>query len=154
MRHFVACEKCPPRCSASARLLGLPAVPRPGQRRCYALVPFRQAPPRPATPRLSCNNRVAKPAQRLTPPIQAGDNAKITTGARRLTLRNRKNEKKEEKDNYTRKEFSRSSFIRTFTLPSNVVEDNITAGYKDGLLSIELKKSDKELPAKKQIKVS
>ena len=83
------------------------------------------------------------------------DDFKITTENGLLTISaETKCEKNEEKDNYTRKEFSRSSFIRTFTLPSNVVEDNITAGYKDGLLSIELKKSDKELPAKKQIKVS
>src|SRR5665213_2699611 len=43
-------------------------------------------------------------------------------------------EQNEEKDNYTRREFSCSSFVRTFTLPENVVEDDINARYNDGLL--------------------
>lgn len=59
----------------------------------------------------------------------------------------------EKKNNYTRQEFSCSSFARTFALPDNIMEDKITASYHDGLLSVDLKKSNKSLPSKKQIKV-
>jgi len=63
-------------------------------------------------------------------------------------------EKKEEKDNYLRQEFSRSSFTRTFSLPDDVEEEKINARYEDGVLTVELKKSAKALPAKKEIKVN
>lgn len=61
--------------------------------------------------------------------------------------------KDEENENYTRKEFSCSSFSRTFSLPDNVVEDKIKATYHHGLLTIDLKKSGKTLTAKKEVKV-
>jgi len=79
---------------------------------------------------------------------------KITTEDRFLTISAETSaEKNEEKDNYTRKEFSCSSFTRTFNLPENVEEDNINAKYRDGLLSIELKKSKKSVVPKKEVKV-
>ncbi|MDR3697409.1 Hsp20/alpha crystallin family protein [Mucilaginibacter sp.] len=79
---------------------------------------------------------------------------KITTENGLLTISAETTaEKNEEKENYTRKEFSCSSFMRTFTLPENVVEGDITAKYRDGLLDIELKKSGKSLVAKKEVKV-
>lgn len=59
----------------------------------------------------------------------------------------------EEKDSYTRREFSCASFTRTFTLPENVKEDDINAKYKDGLLVIELRKTGKGLSSKKEVKV-
>lgn len=62
-------------------------------------------------------------------------------------------EEKEENENYTRREFSSSSFSRTFNLPENVEEDNIKANYQDGLLKIEVKKSGKSTPAKKEVKI-
>jgi len=62
-------------------------------------------------------------------------------------------EKNEEKENYTLREFSCSSFTRTFNLPQNVEQDNINAKYRDGLLSIELKKSKKKVAPKKEVKV-
>lgn len=82
------------------------------------------------------------------------DEFKITTEDGLLTISAETSaEKNEEKENYTRKEFSSSSFTRTFNLPDNIVEDNITANYQDGLLKIELKKSDKKLAPKKEVKV-
>ena len=62
-------------------------------------------------------------------------------------------EKNEDKDNYTRREFSCSSSTRTFTLPENVHEDHINAKYQDGLLSIELKKEEKSAANKKEVKI-
>ena len=55
-----------------------------------------------------------------------------------------KEEKGEDKDNYTRKEFSYGSFNRSFQLPESVNEDNITAKCKNGVLQLKIAK--KELP--------
>jgi HSP20 family protein len=63
-------------------------------------------------------------------------------------------EQEEDQGDYTRREFSRSSFRRTFSLPDNVVEDDISASYQDGLLKLALKKSDKSISAKKQVLIS
>lgn len=55
-----------------------------------------------------------------------------------------KNETEEEKDGYKRKEFSYSSFCRSFYIPENVNRDKIGASYKDGILNIELPKIEEE----------
>lgn len=58
-----------------------------------------------------------------------------------LTISSEKKEEKEEKEKeYTRKEFSYSSFSRSFTLPENANEDNISANYADGILKLEVAK--------------
>ncbi|AKA34118.1 MAG: molecular chaperone Hsp20 [Muricauda sp.] len=62
---------------------------------------------------------------------------------------NREDETKEE--NYTRKEFSYSSFRRSFTLPESVNEDNINATYVDGILRLTLPKKEEALPKPKRM---
>ncbi|MDO3643639.1 MAG: Hsp20/alpha crystallin family protein [Mucilaginibacter sp.] len=83
------------------------------------------------------------------------DDFKIATenGVLTISAETHKDEK-EETENYTRREFSSSSFTRTFTLPENVDEDHISANYNNGLLEIELKKTGKTVAAKKEIKVA
>lgn len=54
----------------------------------------------------------------------------------------KKAESSEEKDNYTRKEFSYGSFSRSWTLPDNVKEEDIVANYKDGILNVNLPKRE------------
>jgi HSP20 family protein len=66
----------------------------------------------------------------------------------------KKEEKVEEEKNYTRKEYSHESFCRSFRLPENVKEDMIMAGYEDGMLKLTLPKTNVEVKAKKEIKVS
>lgn len=53
-----------------------------------------------------------------------------------------KEEKSEEKDNYTRREFNYSSFSRSFTLPDIVDAEKISAEYKDGILNITIPKKE------------
>ncbi len=55
-----------------------------------------------------------------------------------------KNESEEEKDGYKRKEFSYSTFCRSFYIPENVNRDKIGTSYKDGILNIELPKMEEE----------
>lgn len=82
------------------------------------------------------------------------DDFKVETENGILTISAEKEgEKKEDKENYTRQEFSYASFTRTFNLPDDVIEDNINANYHDGILTLELKKSGKQFTVKKEIKV-
>ncbi len=67
----------------------------------------------------------------------------------------KKEESKEEKKNYTRREYSYNSFSRSFTLPDNSSPDKINAKYENGVLHISLPKKEVTVskPAK-EIKVS
>lgn len=63
-------------------------------------------------------------------------------------------EKSEEKDSFTRKEFSYNSFTRSFTLPQTVNADKIDATYNDGILKLSIpKKEETKLLPKKEIKI-
>jgi HSP20 family protein len=55
---------------------------------------------------------------------------------------------------YTRREYSYNSFTRSFRLPENVNDENISAAYKDGILNIELPKTSAEVKASKEIAIS
>jgi HSP20 family protein len=58
-----------------------------------------------------------------------------------LTISSEQKEEKEEKEKeYTRREFSYSSFTRSFTLPENANEDEVKANYADGILKLEVAK--------------
>lgn len=66
-----------------------------------------------------------------------------------------KNETEENKDGYKRKEFSFSSFCRSFYIPENVNRDKIEANYKDGVLAVALPKQKEEKnKITRQIKIS
>jgi HSP20 family protein len=63
-------------------------------------------------------------------------------------------EKKEEKDNYTRQEFNFSSFSRAFSLPENADENKISAKYDSGVLKITVQKTaGNNAPETKKINV-
>ena len=63
-------------------------------------------------------------------------------------------EKSKEKKNYTRQEFRSDSFTRSFELPDNVSEANISAKYNEGLLTIELPKSKATSSKKKTTEIA
>jgi HSP20 family protein len=78
----------------------------------------------------------------------------ISLNDRILTISSEKKEEKEEKEGekITRREFSYSSFQRSFQLPDDVKEEDISASYEDGLLKIVLPKSS-TVPAAKGKKI-
>jgi HSP20 family protein len=51
-----------------------------------------------------------------------------------------KEEKLNEGEKFTRKEFTHSSFKRSFTLPKTILQDKIGAAYENGILNITLPK--------------
>jgi HSP20 family protein len=63
-------------------------------------------------------------------------------------------ERKEENNGYTRKEFGSYSFCRSFRVPENVNSDKISATFKNGVLEISLPKSEDEKKINKVIKIS
>lgn len=73
-----------------------------------------------------------------------------------LTISCEKEENIEEKElKFTRKEFSYTSFSRSFTLPEEVNREKIEALYKDGVLTLVLPKKEdvKKIAATKHIAV-
>lgn len=59
----------------------------------------------------------------------------------------KKDENFEEKDAYSRKEFSYTSFTRKFNTPKDIVDsDRIEANYENGILNITIPKQEKAKP--------
>ena len=80
---------------------------------------------------------------------------KIKLDNQLLTISSEKKEEKEEsKENFTRKEFTYNSFSRSFTLPKTIVFDKIKADYKDGVLVVKLPKKEEEAKLTREIKIS
>ncbi len=57
-----------------------------------------------------------------------------------------KSENEDSNDNYTRREFSYSSFKRSFNLPDTIQDDAIEAKYEDGVLRLTLPKKEEAKP--------
>jgi HSP20 family protein len=83
----------------------------------------------------------------LAVPGMKKEDFKIDLDGNMLTISSEKKEEKEEKDEkFTRKEYSFSSFSRSFTVPDDIEADKIAASYKDGVLELKLPKKE---PVKK-----
>lgn len=72
-----------------------------------------------------------------------------------LTVSAEKREEKEQKqDNYTRREFGFTSFSRAFNLPVNTNDEDVQARYEDGILKLTIsKKEEPQGKLKKAIQV-
>ena len=67
----------------------------------------------------------------------------------------KKNETKEETSKFTRKEFSYSTFSRTFTMPDHVATEQISAEYINGVLKLTLpKKVEAKTKAVREVVIS
>jgi HSP20 family protein len=71
------------------------------------------------------------------------DDFKIELEGNVITICSEKEGKKEEKEErFTRKEYSYSSFSRSFSLPEDVKRESIEARYEDGVLKIMLPRKE------------
>ena len=71
-----------------------------------------------------------------------------------LTLRGeRKSDSKDDKVNYQRRERIYGAFSRSFTLPSTVEQEKISAEFKEGILQVSLPKKEETKPKQITIKV-
>jgi HSP20 family protein len=91
----------------------------------------------------------------LSAPGLKKDDFKVEIDDGRLVVSCEKEEEKKDEDkNYRRREFSYSSFCRTFELPDNAAEDKINATYADGILEVSIPKKEVTVSKpKKEIKV-
>lgn len=55
--------------------------------------------------------------------------------------------------NYSKREYSYSSFVRSFTLPESADESNIEASYTDGILRIDIAKREEAKAVRRQIEI-
>ncbi len=70
-----------------------------------------------------------------------------------LSIRGEKKTIEDEKgDTWHRREFRYGSFVRSFSLPSDMKSDEAEASFKDGVLSITIPKEEKALHRKIEIK--
>lgn len=63
------------------------------------------------------------------------------------------NEQQDNQKNYSKREFSYSSFVRSFTLPESADDNNINATYTDGILSIDIAKREEAKVMRRQIEI-
>lgn len=88
----------------------------------------------------------------LSAPGKVKENFNIDIENDMLTISSEFSEHKtEEEGKYTRKEFSHSSFRRSFTLPESVKDDDIKATYENGILKISIPKRVESLPRPKRL---
>jgi HSP20 family protein len=72
-------------------------------------------------------------------------NLKIEVKDEILTISaEQREEKQENPEGYKRREFSYSSFCRSFYLPEDVNGEKISATYRDGILNVEIPKLEEE----------
>lgn len=77
-------------------------------------------------------------------------NVEIDNGLMTISAE-QKSEDTRSDENYTRREFSYTSFKRSFSLPKTVNADQINASYEDGVLKFVLPKREEALPKPKRL---
>jgi HSP20 family protein len=82
------------------------------------------------------------------------EDVKVTIDNGVLTIRGeRKQEKEEEGKKFHRVERYYGSFTRSFTLPDNVDETKVKASFKDGMLNLQIEKTEIIKPKTIEVKV-
>jgi HSP20 family protein len=82
------------------------------------------------------------------------ENVKVTVHNGVLTIQGeRKDEKEEKEKKFLRVERYYGRFTRSFTLPDNVDETRISASFKDGMLNLQLQKTEEAKPKSIEVKV-
>jgi len=82
------------------------------------------------------------------------EDVKVTVDNGVLAIRGERKQEKEEKGKkFHRVERYYGSFTRSFTLPDNVDESKIKASFKDGMLNLEIQKTEKAKPKVIEVKV-
>ncbi|HEY4326057.1 MAG TPA: Hsp20/alpha crystallin family protein [Mucilaginibacter sp.] len=69
-----------------------------------------------------------------------------------ISVEQRRDNKSEEK-NYSKREYSYSSFVRAFTLPESADDNRIVATYIDGILKVDIAKKEEAKLVSRQIEI-
>ncbi|SFC09255.1 HSP20 family protein [Parapedobacter composti] len=87
------------------------------------------------------------------PGLDKGD-FKINVDGDVLTISGEKKvENAEENKKYSKREYSYTSFTRSFTLPDSIDHNQISANYKDGVLRVDIAKKEEAKIASRLIEV-
>lgn len=90
----------------------------------------------------------------LAAPGLAKDDFKINVNGDVLTISaEKKSESKDENTKYSKREYSYTSFTRSFTLPDGIDHHGIDANYKDGVLNVAVGKKEEAKVASRLIEV-
>jgi HSP20 family protein len=82
------------------------------------------------------------------------EDVKVTVDNGVLTIRGERKQEKEEKGKkFHRVELYYGIFTRSFTLPDNVDETKVTASFKDGMLNLQIPKTEEAKPKAIEVKV-
>ena len=65
----------------------------------------------------------------------------------------RRNENTNEQKNYNKREYSYTSFVRSFTLPDSADYNRIEASYTDGVLKVDIAKKEEAKAVTRQIEI-
>lgn len=83
------------------------------------------------------------------------DDVKVSIEDGVVSIQGERNQEKEEKDKkFHRVERSYGSFMRAFSLPTNVDEAKVQAQFKDGVLTVRIPKAPNAKPKSVDVKVS
>ena len=83
------------------------------------------------------------------------EDVKVTLEDGVLTIQGQRKQEKEDKDTkYHRVERAYGSFVRSFTLPDLIDEQRVKAEFKNGVLNLQLPKSEKAKPKAIEVTVS
>lgn len=77
-------------------------------------------------------------------------NVTVNEGVLHITAE-KEMEKKEEEENYTRREFSYNSFEKSLMLPDTVKSEDVKAKYEDGILKFHLAKKEEAKKLKPKV---
>jgi HSP20 family protein len=82
------------------------------------------------------------------------DDVKVSIADDIVSIQGERKQEKEERDKkFHRVERSYGSFLRTFSLPSNIDDAKVQAQFKDGLLTVRLPKSATAKPKSIDVKI-
>ena len=90
----------------------------------------------------------------LAAPGLKKDDFKLNLEQNVLTISvEQRQENSDDKKNYSKREYSYSSFVRSFTLPDSADDSGIEAEYIDGILKINIAKREEAKSVRRQIEV-
>ena len=81
-------------------------------------------------------------------------NIKVRVDNRILYISGERKSKKKENERYHRTERFYGSFVRSFSLPDDANHEAVSANFKDGVLKVQVRKSEEAKPKQIEIKVS
>ncbi|MCR8556995.1 Hsp20/alpha crystallin family protein [Mucilaginibacter sp. BJC16-A38] len=89
----------------------------------------------------------------LAAPGLKKEDFKLNLERNQLTISVEQTSEQDNQKNYSKREYSYSSFVRSFTLPESADDSKIDASYTDGVLRIDIAKREEAKAVRRQIEI-